>query len=89
MRIVRAIVFNPESVEIQYMDSDEVRLDGFVFQTRQITIARDREWDEEIAVVEEGVQDLLVDVLEDFAGSLPYDPGRQIQPSDDDDDDDD
>lgn len=87
MRVVRSIIFNPESVEVQFMETDEVRLEGYVFVTKSMTIARDRDYDDEIEAAETAVADLLADVLEDYAASAPYDP-RFAEGDDDDDDDD-
>lgn len=85
MKIIRAVVFNPDSVEIQYMDDSDVRLDGNVFITRNITIARGVDHDGEIASVEESAQDLLTDVMQDFARSIPFDPSRYATTGEDDD----
>lgn len=85
MRMIRAVVFNPDSVEIQYMDDGDVRLDGNVFITHNITISREADQDDEIRVVEEAAQDLLTDVMQDFAKSLPFDPAGYLDDEDDDD----
>lgn len=88
MKIIRGIVFQPDSVDIQYMDdAGDVRLEGMVYVTHNITIARDGNYDDGIRELEEATQDLLTDVLGDFAVSMPFDP-NSIMPTDDDDDED-
>jgi hypothetical protein len=88
VKFIRSIIFNPDSVDLQYMDESDVRLEGAAFVTHSMTIARDSDYDDEIAKVEDACMDLLMDVLQDWAKSLPFDPAS-LQGADDDDDDDD
>lgn len=86
MKIIHSVVFNGDSVVLQYMDESDVRLDGGVFVTHSLTVSRNADYADEIAVVEDGAMDLLTDVLGDFAKSLPYDPRTDVEEDDDDDD---
>lgn len=86
MKIIHSVVFNADSVVLQYMDESDVRLDGGVFLTHNVTVSRNADYGDEIAAVEDEVMDLLTDVLGDFAKSLPYDPRAEVEEDDDDDD---
>jgi hypothetical protein len=86
VRLIRSVVFNADSVELQYMDESDVRLEGSVFLTHHMTVSRNADHDDEIATVEDATMDLLTDVLADFAKSLPYDPRVDVEEDDDDDD---
>lgn len=88
MKFIRSIVFNPDTVDLQYMDESDVRLEGAAYVTHSMTISRGTMYDDEIATVEDSVMDLLMDVLQDWAKSLPFDTAS-LRGSDDDDDDDD
>jgi len=87
VRVIRSIVFSGDAVEIQWMDESDVRLEGMVFITHQITVGRGADHDEEIDAAETAVGDLLSDVLGDFARSLPFDPTSLVEEDEDDDDD--
>ena len=86
MKVIRSVVFAGDSAEIQYMDESDVRLEGQAFITHQLTILRGGDHDDEIDAAEQAVEALLVDVLGDFARSLPYEP-PVFEDEDDDDDD--
>jgi hypothetical protein len=85
VKFIRSIIFNPDTVDLQYMDESDVRLQGAAYVTHSMTISRDADYDGEIAKVEESCMDLLLDVLQDWAKSLPFDPAS-LQEDDDDDD---
>jgi hypothetical protein len=86
VKIVRSVVFDGDAVEVQYMDESDVRLEGNVFITHQATIMRGADHDDEIDAVENAAMDLLVDVLGDFARSLPFDASTMVEDDEDDDD---
>jgi hypothetical protein len=85
MKVIRSITFEGDSVVMQYMDETDVRVEGYVYLTHQLTVATGQDYDDEIRAVEEAAQDLLRDVMEDFTTSRPYDPA--VDDEDDDDDD--
>jgi hypothetical protein len=88
MRIVRSIQINPDSVDLAYMDDDDVRLGGEVYQSHHISIGRGSNYDVEIEALEVAAEALLTDVLEDFTRSPVYEIQIPVRDDDDEDDDD-
>lgn len=89
MRIVRSIQVNEDSVDLAYMDDQDVRCEGFVFQTHHISIGRGGNWDTEIDKLEGVVEALLTDVLVDFTASPAHDTAQDLPTYEEEDDDDD
>ena len=79
VKIVRSIQVNPDTVDLAYMDEDDVRCQGHVFSTHHISIERDGNYDNEIEALEAAAEALLMDVLTDFNASLAYDPMLAMQ----------
>ena len=88
MKQIRAISFGPDSVDIAYVDESDLRLEGQVYVTHNVSLARSR-FPDEVREVEEAAQDLLREALGEWAKSLPYDiekAYRDARRTDEDDD---
>jgi hypothetical protein len=89
MKQIRAISFGPDSLDIAYVDESDLRLEGQVYLTHSLSLARSR-FPDEVREIEEAAQDLVRDALAQWAQSLPYDleqAYRDARRTDEDDDD--
>lgn len=73
-RVIQSIQLMPDGVSVTWFEiPDSFRSSG-VSRTHQITIPNDPEYGEEIETLVDAASALLVDALEDFDGSEPWDP---------------
>jgi hypothetical protein len=85
--VVRSIVFDDDGATVEFALPEDVRSNGLVLN-RVIRIPFGPEWGLELEACLNAIEDLLVDVLEDFGSATPRAVPESAEDGDEDEDED-